>query len=362
MTSTPSIREMRRAFMARDASYDGIFFAAVRTTGIFCRPSCRARKPLAGNLEFFATAGAAMFNGYRACKRCRPLESGGTIPAWVQAAIKAQLKSRDGRLPAAAIRRLGIEPARLRRFFKQHYGMTFQAYCRAQRLSAAFTIIKQGSTVSEAAIEAGYESESGFRSAFERIFGASPIEATNSDVVVLDWLATPVGPMIAGATDKALCLLEFTDRRMLETQLQTVRKRLGMPLLPGRNPLLAQLRTELQQYFAGERQQFALPLSYPGTQFQRSVWRTLLKIPYGETWSYQDVARSIANERAVRAVGQSNGLNRIAIVIPCHRVVNADGKLGGYGGGLWRKQFLLDLERRHSSRPSNGYLFGESKL
>ena len=345
MSTLPTLRTMRRAFLAGDASYDGVFFTGVKTTGIFCRPSCTARKPRPENVEFFATPREALFSGYRACKRCRPMDADGRPPAWV-ATLLARLDAAPGeRIRAAELRAAGIDPARARRWFQKHYGMTFQAYCRARRLAGAFRSIKGGSTVSDVAIESGFESESGFREAFARTFGAAPVAAVAGEAVVLEWLASPVGPLVAGTTDEGICLLEFSDRRMLESQLQTLRRRLGAPLVPGRHRWLEVLRAQLAEYFDGCRTRFDLPLVIRGTPFQEQVWRALLEIPCGETRSYRDIAERIGHAGATRAVGTANGANRIAIVIPCHRVVNADGRLGGYGGGLWRKQFLLDLER-----------------
>jgi AraC family transcriptional regulator of adaptative response/methylated-DNA-[protein]-cysteine methyltransferase len=345
MPSLPSERVMRRAFLAGDASYDGVFFTGVKTTGIFCRPSCTARKPRPENVEFFATPREALFSGYRACKRCQPLHADGRPPAWVERLL-ARLEAAPGeRIRAADLRAMGIDPARARRHFQKHYGMTFQAFCRARRLGDAFRQIKGGSTVTNVASQSGFESESGFRAAFGRAFGAAPSEAAAGEAVSLAWIASPVGPLVAGATSEGVCLLEFSDRRMLEAQLKALRQRLGAPLVPGRNRWLDQLRKQLDEYFAGERREFDLPLVIRGTPFQEQVWRTLLEIPYGHTWSYRDVATRIGQSGATRAVGTANGMNRIAIVIPCHRVVNADGRMGGYGGGLWRKQFLLDLER-----------------
>ena len=211
-------------------------------------------------------------------------------------------------------------------------------------LADAFRQIQGGSSVSNVASESGFESESGFRAAFGRAFGAAPSEAAAGEAVLLDWIASPVGPLVAGATSEGVCLLEFSDRRMLEAQLKTLRRRLAAPLVPGRNRWLEALRTQLSEYFAGRRRAFDLPLVIRGTPFQEQVWRALLEIPFGTTWSYRDVARHIDQAGATRAVGTANGMNRIAIVIPCHRVVNADGRLGGYGGGVWRKQYLLDLE------------------
>jgi len=344
MDTLPKLNEMRRAFFAADASYDGVFFTGVSTTGIFCRPSCRARKPRPENIEFFATPREAMFSGYRPCKRCRPLDAGGAPPPWVARLLARLEKDPASRIQAAELRRMGIDPSRARRYFVKHYGMTFQAYCRARRLGDAFRRIRGGATVSDVALQAGFESESGFRAAFAKTFGSAPHAAKSRDAVLLDWIPSPVGPLIAGATSGAVCLLEFSDRRMLEAQLAMLKRRFGAYLLPGSNRWLDELRRQLTEYFAGERRQFDLPLALKGTPFQEKVWAGLLSIPYGQTRSYLELARQIGEPAAVRAVGAANGMNRIAIVVPCHRVVNADGKLGGYGGGLWRKRHLLDLE------------------
>jgi AraC family transcriptional regulator of adaptative response/methylated-DNA-[protein]-cysteine methyltransferase len=163
--------------------------------------------------------------------------------------------------------------------------------------------------------------------------------------VLLSWLESPLGPLVAGATTEGICLLEFTDRRMLEGQFARLARLFRTPLVPGTNDHLERLRGELAGYYAGTLRLFSVPLVFPGTPFQRQVWEQLLAIPYGQTRSYQTIAAAIGKPKAVRAVGHANGLNRIAIVIPCHRVINKDGQLGGYGGGLRRKQFLLDLER-----------------
>ncbi len=194
----------------------------------------------------------------------------------------------------------------------------------------------------EASESAGLQFD--LRHAFANVLGAAPDEQ-GRDVVALDWVESPVGPLLAGATDDALVLLEFSERKILEDQLMMVRQRLAVPIVPGSNAILRELRTQLSDYFAGRRRDFDLPLKYPGTPFQERVWSTLLTIPYGETWSYLQLARVIGDTKATRAVGTANGMNRIAIVIPCHRVINANGELGGYGGGLWRKRILLDLER-----------------
>jgi AraC family transcriptional regulator of adaptative response/methylated-DNA-[protein]-cysteine methyltransferase len=155
--------------------------------------------------------------------------------------------------------------------------------------------------------------------------------------------------MVAGATGDGLCLLEFSDRRMLERQLTILGRRFRLPLVPGSNGHLEQAKAEIGEYFAGRRREFGVPVRVVGSDFQQRVWKALQRVPYGETRSYADIARAVRSPDAIRAVGQANGMNRIAIVIPCHRVVNADGRLGGYGGGLWRKQRLLALEHGQSA-------------
>jgi AraC family transcriptional regulator, regulatory protein of adaptative response / methylated-DNA-[protein]-cysteine methyltransferase len=346
----PPLAEMEAAFRRRDVSYDGVFFLGVTTTGIFCRPSCPARKPLARNVRYFATVREAVFAGFRPCKRCHPLEATGRAPAWV-----AELLARVERAPAERVtdgelRRLGVEPARVRRYFQTHYGMTFHAYARGRRLGRAFERLRDGAALDHVALDSGFESHSGFRDAFVRTFGDAPGRSRGAPAdgarVVLAWIESPLGPLVAGATDAGVCLLEFTDRRALEAQLESVRRHFGAAaVVPGAHPHLDRLREELAAYFAGTLTRFTVPLVYPGSAFQTTVWEALLRIPYGETRSYEALAAEIGRAGAQRAVGHANGLNRIAIVIPCHRVVNKGGKLGGYGGGLWRKQRLLELER-----------------
>ena len=162
---------------------------------------------------------------------------------------------------------------------------------------------------------------------------------------------SPVGPLIAAASDAALRVLQFSDAGSVAQRIDELRGRYAGSVREGSNAILDDLWSQLEQYFGGERQEFTLPLVYPGTQFQEQVWSALREIRFGETWSYLDLARRIGDTGATRAVGMANGANPIAIVIPCHRVVNANGDLGGYGGGLWRKRILLDLERGQGRLP-----------
>jgi AraC family transcriptional regulator of adaptative response/methylated-DNA-[protein]-cysteine methyltransferase len=344
MSALPPKREMERAYLNGDAAYNGVFFLAVRTTAIFCRPHCPARKPLPKNVEYFASAREALFAGYRPCKRCRPLHEDDQ-PEWAASLLADVERAPHTRITETELRKRGVDPATVRRFFTRRFGMTFQAYTRARRLAGAFKEIQNGAALDEAASGSGYESTSGFRDAFERLFGDAPRNRPSGPGVFLSWIKSPLGPLVAGATDKGVCLLEFSDRRMLETQCTTLRGRFTGPVVPGTNEHLMALEKELGEYFAGKLQKFTVPLVYPGTPFQERVWNELLKIPYGATRSYEDIAAGVGDYKAVRAVGTANGRNRICIVIPCHRVIRKSGNLGGYGGGLRRKEFLLELER-----------------
>lgn len=341
----PPEDEMYRAFLERDTRYDGIFFTAVRTTGIFCLPSCSAKKPRRENLEFYATAKEALAMGYRPCKRCRPMERPGRTPEPIRRLLAELERDPTRRYRDHDLRTLGLDPVAVRRWFKRHHGMTFQAYQRALRLGNALGKLARGEPVARTAFDSGYDSLSGFQEALRRITGRSPARSRDVTVVHLSRVTTPIGPMLLGATDRGVCLLEFTDRRMLETQLRRIARQLDCVFVPGANEHGRRLEAELEAYFAGELRTFETPLDIFGTPFQRRVWEALLQIPYGETRSYADQARAIGEPNAVRAVARANGDNRIAIVIPCHRVIGSDGKLTGYGGGLWRKRYLLELER-----------------
>jgi AraC family transcriptional regulator of adaptative response/methylated-DNA-[protein]-cysteine methyltransferase len=340
-----TLEEMERAFNNKDSSYDGIFFVAVRTTGIFCRPSCSAR-PKRENVEFFTSMREAVFAGYRPCKRCHPDEVNGQLPSWVAGLIGA-VDARPGKkIQAADLRSQGITPEKARRWFIENYGMTFAEWQRGRRLAEAFTQIRNGRPIDDVIFANGYESHSGFRDAFARTFGSSPGKSSATEFIAAQFIETPLGPMLLTAVKEGICLVEFSDRRMLEHNYQVIRKKFGLPVLPVSTEALEKLKAELAEYFKGNLNVFSVPLAVRGTPFQERVWAELLQIPFGQTVSYQEIASRTADIKAVRAVARANGMNRIGILIPCHRVVGKDGELTGYGGGLWRKRLLLELERK----------------
>ena len=357
----PSTAEMYRALVERDQSFEGLFYACIRTTGIFCRPTCHARKPKPENVEYTPTIQEALHRGYRPCQLCEPMSAGTSAPNWLAPLIDELRRDPDLKLRDHDLRVRGLDPVQVRRTFKRTFGMTFQAYQRACRLGTAMKSLHAGAPTLDAGMDAGFESDSGFRAAFARVFGETPGRARGTALLTATWLETPLGPMLAIAGDAGLELLEFVDRRALEAELRALRARLGAStrsarsgqgaaIVPGDHPILRRTTDQLREYFAGTRREFDIPLNQHGSPFQLAAWKALCQIPYGETRSYSDMARRVGSPGAVRAIGRVNGQNQLAIVVPCHRVIRADGTLCGYGGGKWRKQWLLEHEQAGSAK------------
>jgi AraC family transcriptional regulator of adaptative response/methylated-DNA-[protein]-cysteine methyltransferase len=339
---------MYQALIDKDVAYEGTFIAAVKTTGIFCRPTCTARKPKQENVEFFQTTKEAILKGYRPCKVCSPLEKMGETPAHIKE-ILAELNADPAKkFRDADLLQKGIEPITIRRWFLKNHGVTFQAYQRMFRINSAFKKIQNGEPVTSVAFDAGYESLSGFSDSFKAIFGVSPSNSRDKQVINITRLETPLGTMFACAAEQGICLLEFTDRKMLETELKTLAKQLNANIIQGANPHFDVLKQQLAEYFEGKRKTFTVPLYFPGTPFQQTIWTVLQTISYGTTSSYKQQAIAVSRPEAIRAIANANGMNRISILVPCHRVIGEDGSLTGYGGGIWRKKWLLDFEKTHS--------------
>ncbi|NDK57005.1 bifunctional transcriptional activator/DNA repair enzyme AdaA [Pontibacter fetidus] len=349
VTDKEKIETYYTALLNRDQSYVGIFFVGVRTTTVFCIATCRARKPKAENVTFFTTFKDALNHGYRPCKVCRPTENANLAPEQVNTAIELVRSNPKEKISDYTLRQKEVCPVLVRRWFKQHYGITFQAFQRMYRINQALLELKGGRSATDTAFETGYESLSGFGYTYKKLMGSSPKTGKAKNVILMNRLTTPLGPMLVCATEKGVCLLEFVDRRMLETEFRDLQKRLNATIIAGENEHIKQAKTEVEEYFAGQRKAFSLSLHTPGTVFQNQVWECLAQIPYGETRSYQQQAELLKNPDAVRAVASANGFNRIAIVIPCHRVIGKNGKLTGYGGGLERKQWMLEHEKQFCS-------------
>ncbi|MBB5721650.1 AraC family transcriptional regulator of adaptative response/methylated-DNA-[protein]-cysteine methyltransferase [Loktanella ponticola] len=333
------------ALIARDAGYDGRAWVGVTTTGIFCRPSCPARKPKPENCKWFDAAGDCIAAGFRPCKRCKPLhDMADPSVADLLTALEADPEHRwsEGDVIAR-----GFDPSTVRRAFKRAFGMTFLDLARQRRLALGFTELSAGRVV-DAQVAAGFESASAFRRAFTRWLGIRPGDLPATSLLRATWITTPLGDMVAVADQHSLHLLEFTDRKALPTELKKLHAR--HPVSIGYFDIFDQLKSELDDFFAGCSATFTIPLTYHGTPFTQTVWDALRKIPAGRTQSYTNIAQTIDRPTATRAVARANGANQIAILIPCHRIIGADGSLTGYGGGLWRKDRLIAVEKSYADK------------
>lgn len=337
-----------QALLDRKQSFVGIFFVGVKTTSVFCIATCRARKPKLKNVEFYTSFKEALDNGYRPCKICKPTENANQAPEQVEKAIILVKENPKDKITDFQLRQKGISPEVVRRWFKNNYGMTFQAYQRMYRINNAFQELKKGKNATHTAFDTSYESLSGFGYTFKKLVGKSPKQIKDKNIILINRLTTPLGPMFVCATDNGICLLEFVDRRMLETEFKDLQKLLKANIISGENEHIKQAKKEIKEYFEGSRKKFDVKLETPGTDFQNSVWNCLQQMEYGTTTTYQKQAEKINNPKAIRAVASANGYNRISIVVPCHRVIGKDGKMTGYGGGIERKKWLIEHERNNA--------------
>ena len=338
-------KQYYKALVNRDSDFDGIFFAAIKTTGVFCHATCRARKPKFENCFFYEKAEEALLAGYRPCKICNPMSYPNQLPDEVKILVEAVEENPEKRWKEEDFRKLGIHSATVRRKFKDIYQMTFVQYARARRMGLAFKNIENGQKVIHQQVAMGYQSASGFNDAFSKIMG-NPAKKMEVTLIISTFIMTPLGRMIALADEDYLYLLEFDNRRGLEREIERLRQKFNARIFQGKNSLLRRLEEELSAYFAGQTAIFTTPLYLFGSPFQQKVWEQLQEIPVGETRSYKDLAGNLGDVNKVRAVGNANGANQISILIPCHRVIASNGDLGGYGGGVARKQYLLDLKQK----------------
>ncbi|MGR3760997.1 bifunctional transcriptional activator/DNA repair enzyme AdaA [Roseobacteraceae bacterium NS-SX3] len=352
MFDLPDSQTLYQALSTRDAAYDGRAYVGVTSTGIFCRLTCPARKPKFENCRFYATPGECIEAGFRPCKRCRPLAAAAGDDPVIQRLL-AELDARPAyRWGEGDLARIGLDPSTVRRAFKRQFGMTFLEMARQRRLREGFTALKAGEPVIAAQIDAGFDSASAFRAAFAKLVGLAPGAFRKDALLLADWIDTPLGAMIAVSCAHRLHLLEFADRKALPREVAKLQKAQPGGLGFGRPAPTEQIAAELGRYFGGESAKFETPLALHGTAFEREVWRYLQTIPAGETRSYSQLAQEIGRPPATRAVARANGANQLALIVPCHRVIGADGSLTGYGGGLWRKQRLIEIELGYRERLS----------
>lgn len=343
----PDRDTLYQALIDRNAAYDGQAYVGVSTTGVFCRLTCPARKPKPENCKFYGSVKACLEAGFRPCKRCQPLRPMASADPAV-GTLLAALEARPAhRWSEDDIEQLGFDLSTIRRSFKRQFGMTFLEMARQRRLRDGFAILAEGGKVIDAQIDAGFASSSAFRAAFAQLLGRAPGNFDSKPLLFADWVTTPLGDMISVSSRSHLHLLEFVDRKALKREITQLEKHAHGRLGIGKTDPGEQIKAELRAFFAGASAGFSTPCALDGSPFAREVWAELTRIAPGSTRSYSQIARCIGRPSATRAVARANGANRLAIVIPCHRVIGADGSLTGYGGGLWRKQKLIDIERQY---------------
>ncbi|MDR2954752.1 MAG: methylated-DNA--[protein]-cysteine S-methyltransferase [Prevotella sp.] len=335
-----------KAMLERDSSFEGVFIVGVKTTGIFCRPTCPA-KPKFENCEFFPSPSEAILNGYRPCKICKPLEKLGNPPDGIKQLLKYMEENPADKIKDSDLQKMELEPNQVRRWFLKNYKQTFHAYQRMYRANNAFQRLQSEENITDIAYDSGYNSLSGFGSMFKNVIGTSPQKSKDKRIINITYIETDLGLMVAAATKKGICMFEFADYKLIDLELRQLSEQFKAPLVQGDNLYFDILRKQLDEYFRGERKGFDIPLDLVGTEFQKMVWLSLLKIPYGRTTTYGKQAELLGKSSSVRAVANANGKNKISIILPCHRVIGADGSLTGYGGGMWRKKKLLEFEREH---------------
>jgi len=333
------------AFMRRDRAWDGKIIGAVKTTGIYCKPSCPARRPNREHVEFFATGEEARAAGYRSCLRCKPDEVGrdGEAVAKAVRLIEAAEESLTLDELAGAV---GYAPHHFQRIFKRDLGISPAEYARGVRNQRTEAALKANGRVTDAVYEAGYAGPSSFYSDAKERLGMTPSawrDGGRGETIRWTHFDSPLGRMMIAATSKGICRLTFDDS---EASLRRLFPRATIVEDAGALKELIEGALEAIERPLAAHQ---LPIDVAGTAFQEAVWRELRKIPAGETRSYAQIAAAIGQPTAVRAVGTANGDNHVAVLIPCHRVIRSDGTLGGYAGGLDRKRKLLAAEG-HSPR------------
>lgn len=343
----PTHDQLFNALILRDKTYDGFAWVCVKTTKIYCKLSCSARKPLRDNVEFVFSCEEARQKGYRECKLCRPNQIQ-TLQNLTKQLLEVIDENPGKYWRNSDLKKLGIDESSARRSFRKDLGISFIEYTRQKRLALAISRMNEGGRSIDAQLDAGFESASGFQEAIKKSFGANLSEIKAKEFLSAAWFETPIGPMLCIVNGDGLHLLEFAERKGLAKELQLTLDKIA-PIVFQNHDYHDTVKTQLSEYFEGLRKEFDLKIAQWGTQFEKAAWQQLSQIPYATTKSYSQQAQSIGNEKAVRAVARANGKNKIAIIIPCHRVIGADGDLTGYGGQIWRKQWLLNHEKKYGT-------------
>ena len=343
-----------QAVCNRDTRGDGIFWYGVLTTGVYCRPSCAARRAKRENVRFYDSTSAAERDGLRPCKRCHPSadqSKGATLDELLSLCRSIERHPADSHSLTALARRASLSQFQIHRLFKSFLGLTPREYVEQVKLNALKKRLRESSTVTDAIYDAGLESSSALYGRLDAHLGMTPRTYRQGGAganISFAFGATPLGKVLIGATDRGVCFLQFGDseRELLEQLSREYPRAVVTPSTQQSDRQLERWMRALNARLSGGRDSLQLPLDVQGTAFQKRVWEFLRTIPSGDVLSYSEVAAAVGSPKAVRAAANACAGNRIGVLIPCHRVIRGDGGLGGYRWGLERKRALLDLERR----------------
>ncbi len=345
--STPNEEALWLAVQNRDPSYNGRMFYGVRSTGVYCRPTCPSRRPRRDRVAFFATCEDAEAAGFRACRRCNPRGMEPAAELVAQACRLLEASEEPLRLAALA-ERLHVSPYHLHRTFKAATGLTPRQYAAGLRVEALKSELRSGSTVTGATYEAGFNSGSRMYESARRILGMKPstYQKGGKDMEIQYTFAdTPLGRMLVAATNRGVCAVTFgDDDTKLARALRDEYPAAAVTYCPTPADEMTAYVAVLQSHLLGQQPNLDLPLDVQATAFRLRVWEALRQVPYGETRTYTQLAEAVGQPSAVRAVASACAANPTALITPCHRIVRSDGSLGGYRWGLQRKKALLQKE------------------
>jgi AraC family transcriptional regulator, regulatory protein of adaptative response / methylated-DNA-[protein]-cysteine methyltransferase len=354
-----------QAVMSRNAEADGTFVYAVRSTGIYCNPSCPARRPKREHVLFFSLPAEAEQAGFRACRRCQPqLTSSDALQVAMVQQVCSYIESHlEEPITLADLGSLvNMSPFHLQRIFKQSMSISPHQYAEACRLKKLKTRLREGETVTNALIEAGYSSTSRLYERSQAHLGMTPTRYRNGgqDMLIRYTIVpSPMGRLLVAATDKGICFVSLGDSDEQLEQALTQEYPAAETVCDGQQ--LSDWVTALLHHLEGEQPHLSLPLDVQATAFQWRVWRELQAIPYGETRSYGEIAQALGDKKKARAVARACATNPVAIAVPCHRVIRESGDLGGYRWGIERKERLLAQEQAVYTTTRSGS-FGEGSL
>lgn len=349
LSASPREEVRWEAVVARDAAFDGQFYYSVATTGVYCRPSCAARRPKRSNIRFHATCADAERAGFRPCKRCKPDQPSRDRHHAEKVAQACRLIESAGEAPKLddLAEAVGLSPYHFHRMFKAMVGVTPKAYAIAQRQRRVRHRLARSGTVTEAIYDAGFNSSGRFYATSSEVLGMTPTDfrsgAAGQEIRFAIGKCS-LGPILVAASGKGVAAILFGDDP--QALLRDLQEQFPRAALIGGDKAFERLTAKVVAFVEDPRIDLGLPLDIRGTSFQHRVWEALRRIPVGSTASYAEIAERIGAPKSVRAVARACAANRLAVAIPCHRVVRSDGSLSGYRGGVERKRTLLDKEAK----------------